>query len=77
MCPEQPFPVGSVVSRNPENSQTLVNVARALGVSTDELLGLQCSDTFEALKLHYQLPQDLREEFLSKLRKMVDDYQNT
>ncbi|USE37931.1 helix-turn-helix domain-containing protein [Endozoicomonas sp. SCSIO W0465] len=59
------------------NLQELVDIAEALQVTTDELLGLAGHEISQIVELLRQLPEDLRQVELSRLQKLVEDYRGT
>ncbi|WP_163371093.1 helix-turn-helix domain-containing protein [Endozoicomonas acroporae] len=63
--------------QEPRNLQELVDIAEALQVSTDELLGLAGHEISQMVELLRQLPEDLRQEELARLQKLAEDYRRT
>ena len=63
--------------QEPKNLQELVNLAKKLGVTTDDLLGLSNEFPAKMNAVMKQLPKDIQEAEFERVMKLLEEYRKT
>ncbi|WP_236632071.1 helix-turn-helix transcriptional regulator [Endozoicomonas montiporae] len=63
--------------QEPKSLQELVNIAKKLGVTTDDLLGLSNEFPAKMNAVMKQLPEDVQEAEFERVLKLLEEYQKT